>query len=259
MPGSTRRSFFHLVGGCATGAVTVQLGQLLPTGGYVSTRFRAEVRGRLVWIAELSPEPNVVHAQYAYYPYQYQNPYAYYGQYQMWAAGQWYQQQYQAYMQQLVQQNTWARSYVSPMASYMQQYANSYSLSEPFAMESIRSLYTYGDGDPGEDDLILGLNKNGRRVLARGKSVRAMSAISDIADSEDWDDEEKEASSGPQSSSRTRSVQVGSKRISGSGFDTENGEAFVSSRRYRNEDSGEEGSLIVFDTSENKEVRLVEV
>jgi hypothetical protein len=255
----TKRELFHLTGAGAAAYLASKLDEFLPVYPEKRPPFRARIQGRSVWLAELRPEGKVVHAQYAYYPYQYQDPYMYYGQYQMWAAGQWYQAQYQSYMQRLVQQYSWAQSYVSPMQRYMQQFSNSYSLSEPFAMESIQSIYSYGDGVPATDDLILGLTRRNRPVLAKGKPVKLMSAVSDIADNEGWAEQDKEKAAGPQSDSMLKTASLGRQTVAGAGYRTANGEAFVSARRYENQDSGETGSIVMFDTSRNKEVRLVEV
>jgi hypothetical protein len=176
----------------------------------------------------------------------------------MWTAAQ-YQQQYLAYMQRLIQQYTWAQSYVSPMQSYMQQYANSYNLSEPFAMESIRSLYSYGNSDRSRDDLVIGINRNSQTVQTKSKAVRLLSAISDIAEKMGWTSREKERSSGPQSNSMPKNAYLGGRTVGGVGYDTVNGAAMASASRFRDQDSGATGSLVIFDTGKGKEMRLVEL
>jgi hypothetical protein len=256
----TRRQIFHACGYGASAYLLTKLPDFFPLLETKGRMIRTEIRGRMVWLEEILYTPsNTVYAQYAYHPYQYQNPYAYFGNYQMWQQQQWNAMQYQAYMQQLIQQYTWAQQYQAAMANYMQQYSNSYSLSQPFAMDSIRSIYSYGEGGSSSDDLLLGLNSNRQTVSAKGKPVHLVSAVAGIADDEGFSTRKKERSAGPQSSAIRSTEQLGEASISGSGFHTANGGAFISNREFRDSDSGERGSIVMFDDGSKTQRHLVAV
>jgi hypothetical protein len=254
----TRRQIFHACGYGASAYLLAKLPDFFPLRETKGRMIKTEIRGRTVWLEEiLQTSVNVVHAQVPYYPYQYQNPYAYFGNYQIWQ--QWNAMQYQAYMQRLTQQYTWAQQYQAALANSMQQYANSYALSQPFAMDSIRSIYSYGEGNSSSDDLLLGLNSARQNVQATGKPVRLVSAVAGIADDEGFSQRQKERSAGPQSSAGRATEQLGGASIFGSGFRTANGGAFVSKDEFRDSDSGERGSIVMFDDGSRTQRHLVSV
>jgi hypothetical protein len=256
----TKRGFFHLCGGAAVAVLASELPDLVTLPKGRGRIVEVELLGRKVLLEELpQPSKNTVFAQYryTYYQYTYRSPYANYGRYQQWAYAQ-YQAQYQAYMQTLIEQYSWIQNYRAQMAAYMQEYySQSYQMSQPFPLDSVRSIYSYGSSSNSE--IVLGLNKRREQVLAQGKSVRAMAVIASITDSDDDDDDEKEMSAAPQTSSRSVTTESGAYSIAGSGYGTANGSAFISSREYKNVDTEERGSILIYDTKAQKETRLVAV
>ena len=250
----TRRRILNLAGCAASGCLLAELPDLLPLPGRKGRLIRTEIRGKRVVLEELVPSRNTVYAQ-SYYAFQYRTPYAYFGNYQMWAS--WNAMQYQAYMQRLIQQYTWAQYYQNALAQYMQQYANnSYSLSQPFALDSIRSIYSYGRGS---DEVLLGLNKYQNNVQASGPSVRAVSAVADIIEDEGYSRTRIERSAGPQSSAVRTTEYLGEAPVGGAGFRTDNGKVFASARRFRDTDSGDQGNLLMFDDGARKQRHFVEL
>jgi hypothetical protein len=257
MPSITRRRLLNWCTGGATAVLVSQISDLLPIPSGKGRIIEAVIQGKRVWLEEVpKPSRNAVYAQ-AYYPYTYQNPYSHFCTCSM--MPQYNYGQYAQYMQGLAQQYAWTQNYVAQMASYMQQYSRGYSLSQPFAMNEIRSLYSFGDADSSDDDLLFGLNAAGNHVVSRGKSVKLVDAIADISDDENWNRRKKERSSGPQSNSRPMTAALKGGSVGGTGFDSANGSTFISSREYRNTDSGETGSIVMFDTGAGKEARLVPV
>jgi hypothetical protein len=202
----------------------------------------------LTTLRRIGLESGALQAQWAYHPYQYQ-------QYQMWA--QWNALQYQAYMRQMAAQYAWLQAYQAALAQQMQAwYGRGYNMSEPFAMDAVRSVYSYGNGRSG-DEMVVGLNRYRSQVEAQGNAARMVSAIQDIGDDEGWDDEDIERAAGPQSSSRRATERVGGRTIQGRGVRTAEGEAFVSDDRFKDENTDRKGNLIVFDSASGKQLRLV--
>jgi hypothetical protein len=206
------------------------------------------LNGELTTLRRINQGSTALQAQYAYHPYQYQ-------QYQMWQ--QWNAMQYQMYMQQMAAQYAWLQAYQGALAQQMQAgYGQGYNMSEPFAMDAVRSVYSYGSTRSG-NEMVVGLNRHRTVVRARGNSARMVSAIEDIGDDEGWDDEDTERAAGPQSSSRSTTEPVDGRSVRGTGFRTDAGEAFVSDDRFKDENTDNKGNLIVFDSASGKELRLV--
>ncbi|MGC4049205.1 MAG: hypothetical protein QM757_06780 [Paludibaculum sp.] len=253
----TKRQFFNFCGIAGAVYVGSRVPEFFPLGPEV--RLDVVIKGRRARLKQL-PESSlpVVHAQYAYYQYQYHNPYTYYGAYQMWA--QWNYARYQAYMYQLAQQRAWMQSYMSPLGMHLQRFASSHSLSEPFPMDSVRSVYSYGDSyNPQAPDVVAGLNRVRQPVTVTGRAVSLMSAVSSIGKDEDWVDVEIEATAGPQRDSGYGTERINNRILPTDGYRTINGTAFVTKASFKDEDSGEQGNLVVFDTKKGRELRLVEV
>ena len=240
----TRRDLLRLAGATAS---AVALG---PTAIDRATELtlRVSLNGRMTTLRRIRHGVTTLSAQWPYHPYQMQ-------QYQMWA--QWSMMQYQAYMHQLALQHAWVNAYQAALAQQMQAYyGRGYAMSEPFAMDAVRSIYSYGTTRRG-DDAIVGLNRYRSHVEANGPAARLVSAIEDIGDDEGWDEDDIERSAGPQSSSRRTTERVSNRSISGQGFRTGEGDAFVSGDEFQDQNSGDKGHLLVFDSASGKELRLV--
>ena len=255
----SRRRLFDLCGMAGAAYVGSRLPELFPVGSENVT-LDVEIRGRKVRLRQ-KPQSSLptVHARYVVLiPYHYQNPYAYYGAYQMWA--EWNYAQYQAYMYRLAQQRAWMQAYMSPLGQHLAGFANTHSLSEPFPMDSVRSVYSFGDSFNGQSqDVVAGLNRFRQPVTARDRTVSLMSAISAIGDDEDWVDVEVEATAGPQRDSGFGNERIGNKTFSTKGYRTTNGTSFVTDATFEDKDSGEQGNLVVFDTKKGRRLRLVEL
>ena len=206
------------------------------------------IKGKLTTLRRIGRGIGTVNGQWAYYPYQYQ-------QYQMWA--QWNAMQYQAYMQQLAAQYAWLQAYQAALAQQMQAwYGRGYNMSQPFAMDAVKSVYSFGNDRRG-DEMIVGLNRYRSQVDVQGNAARAVSAIQNIGDDEGWDDDDIERAAGPQSSSRRTTERVSGRSIEGRGFRTGAGDAFVSDDRFEDKNTSDKGNLVVFDSVSGKELRLV--
>lgn len=199
----------------------------------------------------------VAHAQfgYGYYGFQYQQPYSYFGQYQMWQ--QWNAYQYQLYMQQMALQYAWVQAYYAQMGQALQAYyQRGYTMSQPFALDSVQSVYSYGRGGP-RSEVMTGFNGDREPVELEGTSVRLVSAAADLGRNKGWGKRRIERSAAPQSDAFDTSVEVDSSDVDGTGFDTANGLAFASREVYRDNRSGRQGNLVVIDSDSGKEMRLV--
>ncbi len=246
---SSRIARRHFVSRAIATGVTLVVGptalELLP-----GDELRVTLGGRRATLVPLRRQLSTAAAQWGYYAYQFQ-------QQQMWQ--QWSAMQYQLHMQQMAAQHAWVQAYQAAMAQQMQGfYARGYTMSEPFAMDSIRSLYSYGSTRSG-DELLTGYNRSRVPVQVAGKSARLVDVVQEIGDDLDLDDEDKERASGPQSSSQRVSQRVGSSSVAGRGFRTVEGEAWASDREYEDRDTGDEGNLVIFDSVEGREMRLVPV
>jgi hypothetical protein len=194
-------------------------------------------------------------AQYGYYNFQYQQPYSYFGQYQMWQ--QWNAYQYQLYMQQMALQHAWIQAYYRQMAQVLQgYYSRGFMMSQPFALDSVQSVYSYGRAGTGKE-ILTGFNREKDSVELEGSPVRLVSAAADVGRSKGWSRRRVERAAAPQSDASKTSIDVNSSEVDGFGFDTSNGLAFASRRIYKDERSGRSGNLVVIDSDTGKEMRLV--
>lgn len=213
--------------------------------------FVVTLGGRRTTLVPLHSGLTTVSAQWTYQQYQFYQ----YQQYQRWQ--QWNAMQYQAYMQQMALQYAWVQAYQAAMAQQMQGlYAQGYTMSEPFAMDSVRSLYSYGSTASG-NELLTGYNRYRSAVRVSGRTARLVDAVQEIGDDLDFDEEDKERASGPQSSSRRNTKKVSDRSIAGQGFRTEAGEAWVSDEKFKDNETDDKGNLIIFDSVEGREMRLV--
>jgi hypothetical protein len=252
----SRRKVTNSLGLAGAAYIATELPKMFPIGEE-NVCIEVTIRGRKARLRQCPSSRLVsVHAQYAYYPFQYQNPYAYYGTYQMWA--QWNYAQYQAYMYRLAQQQAWLSAYMSPLGQFLSRFADTHSLSEPFPMPSVRSVYSYGESFDGRGkDVVAGLNSYRQPVAIEGRAVSLMSAISSIGEDERWVDVEIEASAGPQSNSGPGQERINNRSFATEGYRTRHGVAFVTNTKFEDTNTKETGNLIVFDTKNGKERNLV--
>jgi hypothetical protein len=247
-----RRDFLRVCGAVAVNvAVVPEILLLLP-----DRKLELSLDGIPTTLLPVGRESsNVAHAQYGYYNFQYQHPYAYFGQYQMWQ--QWNAYQYQMYMRQLALQHAWIQAYYAQMAQALQAYySRGYMMSQPFALDSVQSVYSYGRTG-NRNEILTGFNRDQDAVELEGSEVRLVSAAADLGRNKGWSRRRIERAAAPQSDASETSIDVGSSEVEGVGFETSNGLAFASRQVYRDDRSGRSGNLVVIDSDTGKEMRLV--
>jgi hypothetical protein len=257
---NTRRSLLRLatmgIGAYAGSRIPDAAGRAIRSAS--AQRVRAEIKGKLTWLEEVVEEEGIVRAQYPYYRYRYQRPYQYYGNgnYQMWS--QFSQVQYYAYMQNLAAQYAWLQRIQQPFYNYLAQYANSYQLSQPFAMDSIQNAYSLGENARG----AIGLGVcvcSGQLHVVGDRSVGLMSAAANIGTEEGWSQPQLEKATGPRANSVRGLLPLQGGNVSGEGYQTTFGSAFRSDKKFEDKNTGDKGELVAVDTGRGKEMRRVEI